>query len=278
MWAAISGTIAVMNTPKNIDKPPILFLHGVFGTPSLLEPWTRRLEAQGYRVHAPALPGREPTDDDVLSRTGIDDCFAVAIDAYDRIGQPAVVIGHSFGGLLAQKVGAAREPLAVVLLASVPPGVLWPRLGSSPHLLPIMPKVLAGKPFLPSARTMRDVPLSTLSAAEQDALIPRLVRDSGRVFREMSMGTRSTRVRASDVTCPVLCVVAGSDENVAPWISRRIAKRYGADRQEHSRLPHWIIAESAIDDVEPPVVDWLTSVVSAPPRVSEPGGAGRRSG
>src|ERR1700761_3203598 len=193
-----------MNAAKNAEKPPILFLHGVFGKPSLLEPWTRLLQAAGYPVHAPALPGREPADDDVLACTGIDDCFAVALDAYDRIGEPAIVIGHSFGGLLAQKIGAARDPLAVVLLASVPPGVLWPRLGSSPHLLPIMSKVLAGKPFLPSARTMREVPLSTLPAAEQAALIPRLVRDSGRVFREMSMGTKSTGVRASDVTCPVL--------------------------------------------------------------------------
>jgi pimeloyl-ACP methyl ester carboxylesterase len=248
----------------NTAKPPILLLHGVFGTPSLLESWTRYFESVGHRVHVPTMPGREPTDDDVLARTGIGDCFAVALDAYDRIGERAIVIGHSMGGLLAQKVAAARDPLAVVLLASVPPGVLWPQLRALPHLLPILPKVLAGKPFLPSARTMRDVPLSTLSAAEQDALIPRLVRDSGRVFRDMSVGAASTRVRTSDVTCPVLCVIAGSDENVAPWISRRIAKRYRAERQDHPRLPHWIVAESALDEVAPPVLEWLrrTSVAS----------------
>jgi esterase/lipase len=58
----------------NVEKPPILFLHGVFGRPSLLEPWTRCLVSAGYAVHAPALPGREPTDDHVLARTGIDEC------------------------------------------------------------------------------------------------------------------------------------------------------------------------------------------------------------
>lgn len=247
--------------PRTRHKPPILFLHGVFGRPALLEPWTRLLEAEGFAVHTPTLPGREPTDDAVLAGIGIADCFAVALDAYDRIGEPAIVIGHSMGGLLTQKIAAARNPRAAVLLAPVPPGVLWPQLRPLPHLFQIMPRILAGKPFLPSARTMREVPLNTLPVAEREALIPRLVRDSGRVFREMSMGAAATKVKASDVTCPVLCVSAGSDQNVAPWISRRIARRYGAEHQDHPGKPHWIIAESALDDVAPPVLDWLRRTV-----------------
>jgi pimeloyl-ACP methyl ester carboxylesterase len=251
-----------MDAATPTPRPPILFLHGVFGRPSLLEPWTRILEADGYSVHTPTLPGREPTSDEVLARSGIDECFTVALEAYDRIGEPAIVIGHSMGGLLAQKIAAARTPLAVVLLASVPPGVLWLQPRVLPHFLPILPKVVAGKPFLPSAKTMREVPLSTLPAAEKEALIPLLVRDSGRVFRQLSMGSRPTRVRASEVACPVLCVSAGSDENVAPWLSRRIARRYGAERHDHPGKPHWIIAESALGDVAPPVLHWLRRTVA----------------
>jgi alpha-beta hydrolase superfamily lysophospholipase len=77
----------------------------------------------------------------------------------------------------------------------------------------------------------------------------------------MSMGAASTKVTASQVTCPVLCVSAGSDRNVAPSISRRIAKRYGAEHQDHPGKSHWIIAESAIDDVAPPVLEWLRRTV-----------------
>ena len=243
-------------------KPPILFLHGVFGKPSLLVPWIRFFEAAGYRTYAPTLPGRDPTDEAVLSRTGIEDCFQVALAAYDRIGGSPIVIGHSMGGLLAQKIAAARRPTAAVLLASVPPGVLWTQPTATPHLLPLLPAILAGKPFLPSPKTMRDVPLSTLPPAEQSELVGELVRDSGRIFREMSMGAAPTRVEAADVDCPVLCVSAGQDRNVAQWLSRRIAKRYRAEHHVHPTLPHWIIAESALDQVAPPVLQWLEKVVA----------------
>ncbi|MEO3757582.1 alpha/beta fold hydrolase [Mycobacterium sp. B14F4] len=250
--------------PERTDraKPPVLFVHGVFGRPALMEPWTQFFEAAGFDCHAPVLPGRDPTDDDVLARTGIQDCFEVALAAYDQLSAAPIVIGHSLGGLLTQKIAAARRPPAAVLLASIPPGVLWPQLRALPHLFPLLSQILAGKPFFPSERTMRAVPLNTLSTTEQDELLPRLVRDSGRVFREMSMGASSTRVSAKDITCPVLCVSAGADRNVAQWISRRIAARYHAEHHVHRDLPHWIIARSAVDDVAPPVLDWLKKTLS----------------
>jgi pimeloyl-ACP methyl ester carboxylesterase len=256
-----------MSTP---GRPPILFLHSMFGSPALADPWARALSAEGYDVHVPALPGRDPSDDAVLAATGIDECLALALDAYDRLGEPAIVIGHSLGGLLAQKLAALREPVAIVLLASVPPGVLWPQLRALPHLAPLLPKILAGKPILPPPRTLRAVPLSTLPADEKDALALRTVRDSGRVFREMCTGAAATGVDASQITCPVLCVSGGADRNVSPWISRRIAKRYRAEHWIHPTAPHWIVAESLVPTVTPPVFAWLRRVLDSRDRRSSP--------
>jgi hypothetical protein len=78
----------------------------------------------------------------------------------------------------------------------------------------------------------------------------------------MSMGSSSTRVNGSDVTCRVLCVSVGSDRNVAQSISRRIAKRYSAEHQVQPGKPHWIVAESALDDVAPPVLAWLRKTLN----------------
>lgn len=208
-------------------KPPVLLLHGLFGRPALLQPWAGFFEAAGFDCYAPALPGRDPTDEDVLRCTSVRDCVDTVLAARDRLGEPPIVIGHSMGGLLGQKLAAARECAALVLLASIPPGVLWPQLRALPHLLPLLPGILAGRAILPSASTMAAVPLSTLPAREKQQLIPRLVPDSGRVFRAMTFGTPSMRVQAEAVRCPVLCVSAGAPQCRPPDLEahRRALRR-----------------------------------------------------
>lgn len=234
----------------------------MFSTPKLLSGWVSTLESAGYRVHTPVYPGHDPVDLTVLSRVTLSDYVAHALAAYDALDETPIVIGHSIGGLVAQHVAAARDPKALVLLAPVPPGVLWPQLRSLPHLFAIMGSLIKGRPVKPSEKTFRAVPLFGLPAAEQQDLMAGFVPDSAHVFRSMSLGSRDTRVDPQAVRCPVLCVSAGADRNVATWISRRIARRYSAQEHHHPELPHWIVADSALPQVAPPVLGWLAARVA----------------
>jgi pimeloyl-ACP methyl ester carboxylesterase len=238
-------------------RPPVLLVHGLFSRPGLMQNWAARFEGEGYECHAVTLPGRDPVDVARLRATTLEDAFAAVRAVRDALDRPPIVVGHSLGGLLAQKLAASTDSAALVLLASVPPGVLWAQLPALPHLLRLMPAIIAGRAVLPSERTMRAVPLSTLDPSEQDEIVPELVPDSARVFRSLLLGDRSTRVPAEAVRCPVLCVTAGSDRNVSTRSSNRLARRYDAERQHYPDAPHWIIADSLIDDIAPGVLRWL---------------------
>lgn len=245
--------------PGALARPPVLLIHGLFGQPSLLEPWVARFTAAGYECTAPALPGRDPTDERTLRVTGVRECYEAVLAARERMPVAPVVVGHSFGGLLAQKLAAATDTAALVLLASIPPGVLWPQPRPLPHLFGLLPRILAGRPVLPSAATFRAVPFSTLPPGERDRLVERMVPESGRSFRAMTFGTPATRVPRRAVRCPVLCVSGTADRNVANWQSRRLARRYGAEHQVHHGAPHWIVADSLADRVAPGVLEWLSA-------------------
>lgn len=242
------------------NQPPILFIHGLFSRPSFMQPWVDRFQANGYECRTVTLPGRDPYDPEVLRRATLDDYFDAVSSAHAELTEPPVVIGHSLGGLLGQKLAAARECSGLVLLASVPPGVLWAQAVALPHLVRLMPSIITGRAVLPSESTMRNVPLSTLDRNEQDRILPRLVPDSARVFRSLLLGSRSTRVPRDAVTCPVLCVSGGQDRNVSTRASNKLAERYGCTHRAHPTAPHWIIADSLIDDVLPDVLDWVRAL------------------
>jgi pimeloyl-ACP methyl ester carboxylesterase len=240
------------------SKPPVLIIHGTFSTGTLMEPWRAYFEAAGYEAHAPALPGREPTELAELGRLTFDDLYA-SIRAYrGTLDRPPIVIGHSMGGLLAQRLAAETETAALVLLTSVPPGVLWAQPAAAPHLMRILPSTLAGKPIRPPAETMHAIVFNDLGPEEARELEPQLVTDSGRAFRSLVLGTQ--RIPKGALTCPVLSVSGGADRNVAPWISRAIARRYNADTQVHPERGHWIVAPSKVEEVAGPVLGWVESL------------------
>lgn len=87
---------------------PIVLINGLWLTALSWEHWVTRFTARGHQVVARSWPGMEG-DIDALRR----DPSAIAalgltevVDHYDRIiralEQPPIIIGHSFGGLIAQ--------------------------------------------------------------------------------------------------------------------------------------------------------------------------------
>ncbi len=252
-----------------MSRPPILFVHGTFSRGALFAPWVRYFESEGFECHAPSLPGRDPSDRKALRGLSMRNCLDALLAQREAMSVPPIVIGHSMGGLLGQQLAAASPCAALVCVASAPPGVLWAQPRAVPHLARLLPAILAGRPVLPSERTLRAVVFNDLGEDEQRDLTPRLVPDSGRAFRSLILG--SSRVPRGGVRCPVLCVSGGADRNVSNRISRSIAARYNAEHHVFPGRGHWLIAESAVGEVAPTVLGWLQRLgYASKPGASQP--------
>jgi non-heme chloroperoxidase len=105
---------------------PVVFIHGLWIHATSWQPWQELFDKQGYRTYAPGWPGdRETvaaTRADFAGQAGvgveaITDAYATFLRGLD---EPAIVIGHSFGGLIAQKLLALGLPAAAVAISPAP--------------------------------------------------------------------------------------------------------------------------------------------------------------
>lgn len=123
----------------------VLLCHGFTGAPYSMRPWAEHLEAQGYRVSVPRLPGHG-TSWQELNRTQWTDWYAAVERAFGDLTQQCervAVAGLSMGGALALRL-AEQHGDAVAALSLVNPciNITDPRIRFS-RLLSVVPS-LAG--------------------------------------------------------------------------------------------------------------------------------------
>jgi pimeloyl-ACP methyl ester carboxylesterase len=81
------------------QKPPIVLVHGAFESAQVWGDVAARLKRDGYKVTAVNLPGR-PGAPSAPDKVSLDLYRDVVVAALGKFHRPAVVVGHSFGGIV----------------------------------------------------------------------------------------------------------------------------------------------------------------------------------
>ncbi|MER5881436.1 alpha/beta hydrolase [Streptomyces sp. NPDC060235] len=123
---------------------PVVFIHGLWLHATSWAPWIDLFEREGYAPVAPGWPGDPGTVEEAranpesIADHGIDevvDHYAAIIRA---LPAPPIVIGHSFGGMIAQKLlGQDLAAAAVAIDAAQIKGVLPLPLSALRATLPV---------------------------------------------------------------------------------------------------------------------------------------------
>lgn len=246
-------------------KPPMLFIPGYFASAWVYESYLPFFAERGYAGFALNLRGRAGSTlpaGMMLGRVSmndyIDDGREAAKWLAERFGKP-IVVGHSMGGLIAQKLGEDGLARALVLLSPAPPrgiSVLSGKLFRKQ--LRYLPALLRSKRVVPRWRDMRELVLNCLPENEQQATFAQFVSDSGRAGREMSFrGVRVDAERVRSNGCPVLVVTSDDDRFIPPRIAQRVAQRYGAPVYIARGHGHLMLREPGWNEAAAFIASWL---------------------
>lgn len=119
-------TLAQIETANASGRTPVIFIHGLWLLPSSWDRWATLFEAAGYAPLSPGWPDDPDTVEEAAAHPElfanktvrqVADHYAAVIARLER--RPAV-IGHSFGGLLAQIVAGRGLAAATVAIDAAP--------------------------------------------------------------------------------------------------------------------------------------------------------------
>ena len=104
----------------------IVLIHGLWMTSRSWEHWAQRYSARGFQVLTPAWPGMDREVEDLRADPAPIAAQRIAdiADHYEAIirdlPRPPIIMGHSFGGLIAQLLADRRLGAAVVAVHPAP--------------------------------------------------------------------------------------------------------------------------------------------------------------
>jgi pimeloyl-ACP methyl ester carboxylesterase len=148
---SISSHALTAHEQKDVDRAnasgrqPVVFVHGLWLLSSSWERWRELFEARGYATLAPGWPddpetvGEANADPEALAHKKIGQVTDHYLAAIGRLTTRPAVIGHSFGGMIAQRLAGLGASTATVAIDPAPfRGVLALPLSALKSASPIL--------------------------------------------------------------------------------------------------------------------------------------------
>ncbi len=237
----------------------ILVVHGFTGSPRTTTPFARRLQAAGFTVDVPLLPGHG-TSWRELAMTRYRDWRDEAAAGVGRLGGQCarvVVVGLSMGGTLALDLAWERQrEIQGVVPINAP---VLPREGVAAKLAPLLARVL---PWIPAsaAGLAKDDCAAGFEERAYDRIPTKAAQSLLNEFPRVLANLADTRV-------PALVVHGAKDHSVPPANSREIARRLPS--AEELVLPgscHLATVDVDAELLAERVVRFADGLVGNPPR------------
>jgi pimeloyl-ACP methyl ester carboxylesterase len=255
---------------------PVVFIHGLWLHATSWASWAELFSQAGYDPIAPGWPGDADTveasraNPDSIADQGIDDVTRHYQAIIDTLPARPILIGHSFGGMIAEKLlGLDYGAAAIGIDAAQIKGVLPLPLSALHSTLPVF-KNPANKHKAVSltAEQFRYSFGNAVSEEESGALYERwAIPAPGKPLFEAAAANFSLHSPAKVNTAnegrgPLLLIMGGQDHTVPEAITKATVKQYRhssavTELEEFSDRGHSLTIDSGWREVADLCLAWL---------------------
>jgi non-heme chloroperoxidase len=254
---------------------PVVFVHGLWLHADSWGPWVDRFRQAGYEPSAPGWPGDGSIEEtrerpERVAGHGLDDIVEHHAKHIRSLDTQPIIIGHSFGGLIAQRllgqglaagaVGLDAAPIKGVLL--LPPSAL--RVASIALRNPLN----RNRAVALTREQFRYGFGNAITEEESDELYDRwAIPSPGKTLFEAASANLSpnspAKVDTSNRTRgPLLLTAGGKDRTVPASITRQTRKLYHrspaiTDYREFPDRGHSLAIDSGWSEIADAVLAWL---------------------
>jgi pimeloyl-ACP methyl ester carboxylesterase len=242
-------------------RPPLLFVHGGYCDAWCWAPhFLPFFAARGYAAHALSLRGHGASGGrESLFVAGIDDYAADVARVASGLPSPPVLVGHSMGAAVVERLIAGGPVRAAALLAPVPPAGLGPMAG---RLLAWQPEYLVNMQRLDAPHLAGDALAALRPMYFSDDVDPSILTEavlhltveSPRAILDLALPAARAESAAS-VTPFVLG--ASGDRIVTAGDVAATAASYDTTPTIVSGLAHMMMLERGWQAVAEPLLAWL---------------------
>jgi len=263
-------------TEPGTPSRPVVFIHGLWLHATSWGPWVELFREAGYAPVAPGWPGDSDTVEETrrepgkVAGQGIDQVVEHYTQIINDLDSPPIVIGHSFGGLIVQRLlgqdlaaaGVAIDPAPIKGVLVLPPSAL--RVASIALRKPANRNAAVSL----TAEQFRYGFGNALPEKESAELYERwTIPSPGKPLFEAALANFSPQSPAKVNTGnrtrgPLLVTAGGQDHTVPPAISMSTRKLYHkspavTDLKDFPDRGHSLTIDHGWQEVAQYALDWL---------------------
>jgi len=249
----------------------VVFIHGMYLTPSVWQPWETHFKNLGYKTYSPAWPLHEASVIEQNSAHPKGELAELTLpmvvqhyqEFIEALEEPPVLIGHSMGGLIVQQLLAKNIGAAGVAINSAPPqGVIsmkWDFLQANwPHLSPF------ASSSEPSQLTLQQFSFGFVNGedkAVQEKAFENYVVPESRAIGKAALSSDGV-VDYEVARVPLLMLSGGKDNTIPASLNYTNFEEYRdspalTDYKEFPERDHWTILQSDWESLARYVQRWI---------------------